>query len=418
MRRQCFALAFVATLLLAFALLTLNAPGDTTVIGDDQAVNLFNMTKWCCQRQSSQRLPVRFLLVGDSQTRYLFHQFANALFETPPECWWSALVPSLPRPPSPKTRFAFSWMTQQWPPPFFIRQTLLNNVTLQPPSIVIGFICTEYASNETWVVDGIALFNPTHILIGRGCWDMIRRFPSNQKGRRLRVMCHELSSLISHLVSPRAKESLTMLQGIVLFPALAITYSNAYGEQPVHVQQRKSPWTSCIVSRYQQYYHAGWDACFTTMKQLERSGVSISIMKADDEVRHRNAHPGDGIHYSAPVVVQKLLSSIAFVIDNTTTARHREPQGDISAGIIDLAVTIRRLDSLFEQDLKRNIGCSRAEALYEHSVSSIIGRAFDDVLKQFTPTNRRLIPGNCTVAQFVGCAELRYGLWRYLGPWP
>lgn len=166
-------------LLIRFLATNSTAAKDTTQQEPPTACGVWQAKAWvpCLPRRtisefvSTERSrlglrQLRLLFVGDSQTRYLFCQFSEVLVA-------AGLAPVGMRPLDPTTRFAFSWVTELWPP-------VHHHENTSATPVVIGFVTSEYfqggtAETQSAVEFGVA----THIIIGRGCWDMIRRIPQS-----------------------------------------------------------------------------------------------------------------------------------------------------------------------------------------------------------------------------------------------
>lgn len=390
--------AFVALLVVVVPFNDLNQPKLSNV-GDplsNRVARSFNVTSWLCDdTRTSRNSTTRLLFIGDSQTRYLFSQFASALFNAPTQCWWAVTPSTLPRPLSPRTRFAFSWVTQQWPPQWWVEQAAIL------PPIMLGYIAMEYASNETWVVDTARRFQPTHVLVGRGCWDMIRRRPA---ANRIDTMCKEFWSLAMAL------STFAQVKCLLLFPALRITYAKPLGNAAsIDTQKRRSPWTSCLIETYQDYFHHGLVACIDAVGATLRrthSDVNVLVVEAADETRAESAHPADGIHYDDSSVVQKLFSKIAAGIDGEVS---NSAQQSPAARLTEIAKT----DLSIEHALLRHKRCGGAAASYGASVTLLVETALRDFIEV-----RSAAGSTCDSGLLRLCTEVRYALWRYLGPWP
>lgn len=384
----------------------------------------FNLTEWLCSElpTTTTSFPIRILFVGDSQTRYLFSQLAMSLFETR-SCWWSVNPVLPPRPHSPRTRLAFSWVTQQWPPQWFIDQIGgVHGSNSTAPPYVLGYLAVEYASSERWILNFARRFDPTHVVVGRGCWDMIRRLPLPDN-KRIAVMCNEYKSLIAALVTSQPRAGGQKLRTVFLFPALSIAYARFFGAFTKDEQRRRNPWTSCLIEKFQHFFHEGLRLCaFAIQQEAEalQTNTSIVLMEAYNETQYEDFQATDGIHYDSYPVLQKLFWTFA-----NGLAAHRMVSFSSRAANHALPDGVAHIDAAFDNALSKDNRCRHALASYTNAMRThLIPRIIHETIPPPSDWLSTSVHQNtsvsavCTTEESLRCAHLRYGLWRYLGPWP
>jgi hypothetical protein len=417
--KLCLGRAVVLCVIVVLIVVYLRGPelanrGIVSPVSDDpfQQV-LFNLTQSFCGdvAVSANASAVRLLFIGDSQSRHLFSQLATFL-HTHLHCWWDgAQRPPPPLPPS--TRFAFSWVIHMWPPVWFFEAA---NAT---PRFLIGFIASEYASNERWIRNAARAFGPTHLVVGRGCWDMIRRMPGHD---RISTMCNEYTSSITTLVA-----TLPSLRTLFLFPHLRVQFSRIHGASSRDVQRRDSPWTGCLIDRYQAFFREGLRRCsFGAIGELGRTHpvLDVMLLEADHETSIKENAPADGIHYDAFPVVQRLLFTLLRGME--PMRRHGGSSGlhvfvDSNSATSSLRHAMRSLDDAFDEHMLFDKTCQRAAASYRDTVRQLIHNETTALTLSHReiPSNVDLDTSDAVVMdEYLRCITLRYGLLRYLGPWP
>ena len=319
------------------------------------------------------RTKVRLLFVGDSQTRYLYAAVAEQLADC---CSTDGLVPSGLLPPNPTTRFAFAWVSHMWP------HAALNS------SIRLGFVSTEYFSGGAAETRLAIDFDPTHVVVGRGCWDMVRRIPHSHA-----TTFFEFSQGLARW---RAAFNASVLLVVYVFPHVGVPPShdsNAVDESATRAQL-----TKCVFTHLQESYRAALHDAVTAVNSKilyltngERTGAGRNSIAAFDVFKMTKDAPRipvDGVHYDGVVGLEiaKALGHRLHQAEADAARRQPEKDGDAQ---LDWEVTGWASDSPgFMHERCAEIGLPYYNYVVEHVISKeldALGRLLDATHDEIQP---------------------------------
>lgn len=255
----------------AFVLLTLVSAADIDV--DGLLLTLGNETH-----------ATKVMLIGDSQTRYLFCQLASLFLESCRSRNASQCPPSSPR---PEAKLSFAWVSHTWPPMWW-----LNRNTFP---VIMRFVCVEYLSSTVWVRNAMWTFLPQIVVGGRGCWDVIRRIPH-------------------HLPSTMATEIRTFVEDVVQLPSVKslVLFPMWEAQSPANdvTFEHDSPLTACSFKYLQHFVHTAMiEGLMSSKALLAQRGIAYRVTTIPRDVLLRS-RPQDGIHFHSRSVALRMASAV------------------------------------------------------------------------------------------------------------
>lgn len=194
----------------------------------------------------------RALLVGDSQTRYMFAHLCNNLtnlYSSPHDGDWTSTADI-----DPASRLAFSWV--------------FNTCIIQRsefPLMAVAYASMEYVSAGQGLLNIIRNISPTHVVLMRGAWDLIRKISFNSTDIQNDIIgaIREIRSRFSDVP-------------ITLVPPHPIGFKD------------NAPLTSCNLEQ---------QVCLREMYECIAISESVGIFPVSLLFSHV---PADGVHYNSP----------------------------------------------------------------------------------------------------------------------
>lgn len=343
---------------------------------------------------------LRVAFVGDSQLRHLSYHFEEHLLANVDHWWpefgteWKRLCfrgAPIPRPKKPNVGFSFAWLTNFWPPVQFRADSRIEQCRELRSPISVAFLSIEYASRQRYVENFIDHFQPSVVILGRGCWDLIRRLPP---AGPLETLFQQAQKELVGALQMLYERPFIKFVGVL--PLLRIGSIRLHGAGSISYQRKRTPWTMCgaDISQHHLFDHLArlvlnqhhqWRHSYRKLHLLDVESIT------NNETIFEEVAPVDGLHYEATVVINTLIAQIWNLISSDA---HLVP---------NLRVTLPpfRLSTM----------CKQSQFRYRKTV---LRKVVHVEVTRFRSKSRVESASD----KFFSCAEFRARLWRYLGPPP